>query len=97
MRKYIKANGLYQAHAHKIDFSAVYSSGQSTLYRAYQRLVLFKHLMRRNWHYTGECGVGSPIDWYLIRLLFSLYKQATEGDVKTKRPGMLDMLGRAKW
>jgi acyl-CoA-binding protein len=29
--------------------------------------------------------------------LYSLYKQATEGDVKAKRPGMLDMLGRAKW
>ncbi len=27
----------------------------------------------------------------------SLYKQATEGDVTAKRPGMLDMLGRAKW
>ncbi|PWN30572.1 ACBP-domain-containing protein [Jaminaea rosea] len=29
--------------------------------------------------------------------LYSLYKQATEGDVTSKRPGMLDMLGRAKW
>lgn len=29
--------------------------------------------------------------------LYSLYKQATEGDVSSKRPGMLDMLGRAKW
>ncbi|UZJ54012.1 hypothetical protein CBS101457_003332 [Exobasidium rhododendri] len=29
--------------------------------------------------------------------LYSLYKQATDGDVKVKRPGMLDMLGRAKW
>ncbi|PWN50284.1 acyl-CoA-binding protein, partial [Violaceomyces palustris] len=29
--------------------------------------------------------------------LYSLYKQATEGDVQSKRPGMLDMLGRAKW
>jgi acyl-CoA-binding protein len=29
--------------------------------------------------------------------LYSLYKQATEGDVKTRRPGMLDMLGRAKF
>lgn len=29
--------------------------------------------------------------------LYSLYKQATEGDVRSKRPGMLDMLGRAKW
>ncbi|KIS65822.1 uncharacterized protein UMAG_11226 [Mycosarcoma maydis] len=29
--------------------------------------------------------------------LYSLYKQATEGDVSSRRPGMLDMLGRAKW
>ncbi|GAA94212.1 uncharacterized protein L969DRAFT_373733 [Mixia osmundae IAM 14324] len=30
-------------------------------------------------------------------LLYSLYKQATEGPPSTARPGMLDMLGRAKW
>jgi acyl-CoA-binding protein len=29
--------------------------------------------------------------------LYSLYKQATEGDVQGKRPGMLDMKGRAKF
>lgn len=29
--------------------------------------------------------------------LYSLYKQATDGNVTSKRPGMLDMLGRAKW
>ncbi|PRQ75449.1 Acyl-CoA-binding protein, partial [Rhodotorula toruloides] len=29
--------------------------------------------------------------------LYSVYKQATEGDVKSSRPGMLDILGRAKW
>ncbi|PWY98663.1 ACBP-domain-containing protein [Testicularia cyperi] len=29
--------------------------------------------------------------------LYSLYKQATEGDVRSARPGLLDMLGRAKW
>ncbi|KAL9935218.1 hypothetical protein V8E36_005566 [Tilletia maclaganii] len=29
--------------------------------------------------------------------LYSLYKQATEGDVNFARPGMFDMLGRAKW
>jgi acyl-CoA-binding protein len=26
-----------------------------------------------------------------------LYKQATEGDNTEKRPGMMDMVGRAKW
>lgn len=29
--------------------------------------------------------------------LYGLYKQATQGDVTGKRPGMLDMRGRAKW
>lgn len=29
--------------------------------------------------------------------LYSLFKQATEGDVQGKRPGMLDMKGRAKY
>jgi diazepam-binding inhibitor (GABA receptor modulating acyl-CoA-binding protein) len=29
--------------------------------------------------------------------LYSLYKQATAGDVQGKRPGMLDLKGRAKF
>ncbi|ORY24296.1 acyl CoA binding protein-domain-containing protein [Naematelia encephala] len=29
--------------------------------------------------------------------LYALYKQATEGDISITRPGLLDMLGRAKW
>ena len=29
--------------------------------------------------------------------LYGLYKQATEGDAKGSRPGMLDMKGRAKF
>ncbi|WWC88729.1 uncharacterized protein L201_003642 [Kwoniella dendrophila CBS 6074] len=29
--------------------------------------------------------------------LYSLYKQATEGDISMTRPGMLDILGKAKW
>lgn len=29
--------------------------------------------------------------------LYSLFKQATKGDVSGKRPGMLDMVGRAKY
>jgi acyl-CoA-binding protein len=29
--------------------------------------------------------------------LYSLYKQATDGDVGGKRPGMLDLVGRAKY
>lgn len=29
--------------------------------------------------------------------LYALYKQAAEGDATGKRPGMMDMVGRAKW
>lgn len=29
--------------------------------------------------------------------LYSLFKQATEGDAKGARPGMFDMVGRAKY
>lgn len=29
--------------------------------------------------------------------LYALFKQATVGDVNTKRPGMTDFVGRAKW
>lgn len=29
--------------------------------------------------------------------LYALFKQGSEGDVRAKRPGMLDLKGRAKW
>jgi acyl-CoA-binding protein len=29
--------------------------------------------------------------------LYSLYKQSSAGDCGTKRPGMMDFVGRAKW
>lgn len=29
--------------------------------------------------------------------IYSLYKQASEGDVQGERPGMADMIGRAKY
>ena len=29
--------------------------------------------------------------------LYALYKQGTKGDVEGKRPGMMNMVGRAKW
>ena len=29
--------------------------------------------------------------------LYAFYKQATVGDISTKRPGLLDPVGRAKW
>jgi len=37
-----------------------------------------------------------PADLQLLEL-YSLYKQATMGDVAGKRPGALDFKGRAKW
>ncbi len=37
-----------------------------------------------------------PDNATLLRI-YSLYKQATEGDVQGKRPGFTDMVGRAKY
>jgi diazepam-binding inhibitor (GABA receptor modulating acyl-CoA-binding protein) len=37
-----------------------------------------------------------PSDLQLLEL-YSLYKQATMGDVTSKRPGAFDFKGRAKW
>jgi len=32
-----------------------------------------------------------------LKEIYSLYKQATIGDINTTRPGMLDFKGKAKW
>jgi diazepam-binding inhibitor (GABA receptor modulator, acyl-CoA-binding protein) len=37
-----------------------------------------------------------PSDKDLL-VIYSLFKQATVGDVNTSRPGMLDFKGKAKW
>ena len=37
-----------------------------------------------------------PDNMTLLKI-YSLYKQATSGDVEGKRPGFTDMVGRAKW
>lgn len=37
-----------------------------------------------------------PSDATLLEL-YGLYKQATSGDVSGKRPGFIDVRGRAKW
>ena len=37
-----------------------------------------------------------PDNMTLLKL-YSLYKQASEGDVEGKRPGFTDMVGRAKY
>jgi acyl-CoA-binding protein len=29
--------------------------------------------------------------------MYALYRQANDGDVQGKRPGLLDLIGRAKW
>jgi len=38
----------------------------------------------------------APSDENLLEL-YSLYKQATVGDVNTERPGFWDFTGKAKW
>ncbi|XP_019729399.1 acyl-CoA-binding protein-like [Hippocampus comes] len=32
-----------------------------------------------------------------VNELYGLYKQATNGDLESERPGILDILGRRKW
>jgi len=39
---------------------------------------------------------GSPSNELKLEM-YALFKQATEGDVSGKRPGMLDMINRAKF
>jgi len=39
---------------------------------------------------------SKPSDAEMLAL-YSLYKQATVGDVNTARPGMFDLTGKAKW
>ncbi|XP_020779723.1 acyl-CoA-binding protein [Boleophthalmus pectinirostris] len=39
---------------------------------------------------------AKPSDDEMLQV-YSLYKQATVGDVNTARPGMLDFMGKAKW
>ncbi|XP_016424075.1 acyl-CoA-binding protein isoform X2 [Sinocyclocheilus rhinocerous] len=39
---------------------------------------------------------AKPADAEVLEI-YSLYKQATVGDVNTARPGMLDFTGKAKW
>ena len=41
--------------------------------------------------------IGSRPSNDVLLKLYALYKQATEGDVQGKRPGMMDIKGRAKY
>ena len=45
---------------------------------------------------TSKTLTKKPGNEILLRL-YASYKQATEGDVKGSRPGMLDMVGGAKY
>lgn len=57
----------------------------STLKAAFEKAVAeSKHLPEK------------PDNMTLLKI-YSLYKQATEGDVQGKRPGFTDMVGRAKY
>ena len=42
-------------------------------------------------------ALSSAPDNQTMLKLYALYKQATKGDVDGKRPGMMNMVGRAKW
>ncbi|CAG9840124.1 unnamed protein product [Diabrotica balteata] len=39
---------------------------------------------------------SKPTDNDLLEI-YGLFKQATEGDITTARPGLLDLKGKAKW
>lgn len=41
-------------------------------------------------------GGFKPSNEYKLRM-YALYRQASEGDVKGKRPGMMDLVGRFKY
>lgn len=42
-------------------------------------------------------GLPAKPDNATLLRIYSLYKQATEGDVQGKRPGFTDLVGRAKF
>jgi len=46
---------------------------------------------------AGSKNLPEKPDNMTLLKIYSLYKQATEGDVEGKRPGFTDMVGRAKY
>jgi diazepam-binding inhibitor (GABA receptor modulating acyl-CoA-binding protein) len=46
---------------------------------------------------AGSKQLPEKPDNMTLLKIYSLYKQATEGDVEGKRPGFTDMVGRAKY
>jgi acyl-CoA-binding protein len=47
--------------------------------------------------FAGSKQLSEKPDNMTLLKLYSLYKQATEGDVKGERPGFTDFVGRAKY
>jgi diazepam-binding inhibitor (GABA receptor modulating acyl-CoA-binding protein) len=43
-----------------------------------------------------ETGAFKPSNEFKLKM-YALYRQAKDGDVQGKRPGMLDPVGRFKW
>jgi acyl-CoA-binding protein len=41
-------------------------------------------------------GSFKPGNDYKLKM-YALYRQASDGDVQGKRPGLLDLIGRMKW
>ena len=46
---------------------------------------------------AGSTKLGERPDNATLLKIYALYKQASEGDVEGKRPGMTDFVGRAKY
>ena len=46
---------------------------------------------------AGSKSLPEKPDNMTLLKIYSLYKQASEGDVEGKRPGFTDMVGRAKY
>lgn len=46
---------------------------------------------------AGSKSLPDKPDNMTLLKLYALYKQATSGDADGERPGMTDMVGRAKW
>ena len=50
--------------------------------------------------FLTECGKNKKTDQFSNDeklKVYSLFKQATEGDIKGDRPGFFDLKGKAKW
>jgi len=46
---------------------------------------------------ASRSNITQRPDNAVLLQLYGLYKQGTEGDVTTEKPGFSDLVGRAKW